>query len=171
MSFGEHCRSGLARAPGDKDVPPKPPPPTSRAARLVKTDYITIVIPLGAGGIVSQKLRNEAHRILSENHRARANTSRAKTPALLKGLIRCGHCDCSMGPTFTRKKGKTYTYYLCVGASRSGYASCPVKSVPAGDVETAVVDQLRAVFKTPEIVARTYREAKARESEELERVL
>lgn len=33
-----------------------------------------------------------------------------------------------------------------------------------------VVGQLRAVFRTPELVARTYREAKARETEEIERL-
>ena len=120
--------------------------------------------------IVSRKLWDEAHRVLAENQRARSNGTRAKTPALLKGLIRCGHCDYSMGPTFTRKKGKTYRYYLCVRASKSGYAECPVRTVAAGDIETAVVTQLRAVFRSPEIIARTYRETQSLKIEEAERV-
>jgi site-specific DNA recombinase len=120
--------------------------------------------------IVERALWDEAHRVLEENHRDRANRTRAQTPALLKGLVRCGHCQCAMGPSFTRKDGRTYRYYLCVQASKKGYATCPVKTVSAGAIEGAVVDQLRAVFRSPELVARTFREARARESEEVERL-
>jgi site-specific DNA recombinase len=120
--------------------------------------------------IVTRKLWDEAHRILSENHRVRANGSRAETPALLRGIIRCGHCDCSMGPTFTRKRSKTYRYYLCVHASKNGYGDCPVRTVAAGDIEAAVVEQLRAVFRTPELVVRTFREVKMLEGEEIDRL-
>ena len=93
-----------------------------------------------------------------------------KTPALLKGVVRCAHCDSAMGPTWSRKDGRTYRYYLCGGASRNGYGSCPVKTVAAGEIEDAVVGQLRAVFRAPELVARTFREAKTREAEEVERL-
>jgi uncharacterized protein YigA (DUF484 family) len=31
-----------------------------------------------------------------------------------------------------------------------------VKSVPAGDIETAVIEQLRMIFRSPEVVAQTY---------------
>lgn len=67
-----------------------------------------------------------------------------------------------MGVTFTCKGKKRYRYYLCVRASKSGYDSCPVRSVPAGDVEKAVVEQLREVFRAPEVIARTYRAAVAK---------
>jgi site-specific DNA recombinase len=120
--------------------------------------------------IVTQKLWDEAHEILAENHKARANRTRSETPALLKGIVRCGHCGCGMGPTYTKKKEKLYRYYLCTHASKNGYSSCPVKTVAAGEIEEAVVDQLRAVFRTPEIITRTFREAKSREAEELERL-
>lgn len=120
--------------------------------------------------IVPKKLWDQAHAILAENYSVRANCTRAKTPALLRGIIRCAHCDCSMGPTFTRKKGKTYRYYLCVHASKKGYATCPVRTVGAGEIEAAVLGQLRAVFRTPEVITRTFREAKSRESMELDKL-
>ncbi len=120
--------------------------------------------------IVPQKLWDDAHAILKENYAERVDRTRAETPALLRGVIKCGHCGCSMGPTFTRKNGRTYRFYLCVSASKKGYATCPVKSVAGGTIEKAVVGQLRAVFRTPELVAKTYREAKAREAEEIERL-
>jgi site-specific DNA recombinase len=39
--------------------------------------------------------------------------SRTKIIAPLKGVIRYGHCDCSMGPTYARKNDRQYTYYIC----------------------------------------------------------
>ncbi|MBW3096045.1 hypothetical protein [Pseudohoeflea coraliihabitans] len=40
-------------------------------------------------------------------------------------------------------------------------AACPVGRVPAGEIEGAVIDQLRAVFRQPEIVAGTWKAARA----------
>ena len=42
-----------------------------------------------------------------------------------------------------------------------GAGSCPVGRVPAGEIEGAVIDQLRAVFRQPEIVAGTWKAARA----------
>ncbi len=119
--------------------------------------------------IVSQDLWDQAHAILEENHRARGAKTRAKSEALLRGVIRCGHCDCSMGPTFTRKRGRQYRSYLCVHASKHGYDSCPLRSVAAGEIEGVVIDQLRRVLRSPEVLAQTYREARAlAEEQEIE---
>ena len=120
--------------------------------------------------IVSRKLWDDAHKILAENYHQRSARTRAKTPALLKGIIRCGHCGNSMGITFTRKDGKLYRYYLCVHAAKNGYASCPVKSVAAAEMEEAVMGQLRAVFRSPELIAKTYRAARSKEAAELEQL-
>jgi len=120
--------------------------------------------------IVSRQLWDAAHRILSENQRVRGNRTRAETPALLKGIIRCRQCGCAMGPTFTKRRAKVYRYYLCVQASKAGYDAYPVRSVAAGEIEEAVVGQLRAVFRTPELISRTYREARAIEQDRLEQL-
>jgi len=61
-----------------------------------------------------------------------------------------------MYPTWTKRRGKIYRYYVCVKAAKNGYDSCEVKSVSAGEIEGAVIDQLRAVFRSPEMVAQTY---------------
>ena len=97
--------------------------------------------------------------ILEKNHRARSAKTKAQTPALLKGLIRCGHCQTNMGITFARKRGRMYRYYHCLHASKHGYDACPVRSVAAGEIERTVIDRLRAVFRDPEMIARTSRAA------------
>ena len=44
---------------------------------------------------------------------------------------------------------------------KHGAGSCPVARVPAGDIERAVVDQLRVIFRQPEIIAGTCKAAQA----------
>jgi site-specific DNA recombinase len=47
-----------------------------------------------------------------------------------------------------------------------GYGSCSVTSVPAADVEGAVIDQVQKLLAAPEVVARTWATAK-REGDEI----
>ncbi len=115
--------------------------------------------------IVSRDLWDRAHAILASNCRIRGNRTRAKTAALLRGIIKCAHCGCAMGPTFTKRRGKLYRYYLCVHAAKNGYASCPVRTVPAADIEQAVIEQLRAILRSPEMVAATIRAAQQQTEE------
>ena len=104
--------------------------------------------------IIEKSLWDEVQTSLNDNggHRARANATRAKTPAMLRRIIRCGHCGTTMGVTFTKKQNRTYRYYLCGHANKNGYDSCPIKSVPAGDIENAVMLQVRRVFQAPEVL-------------------
>lgn len=119
--------------------------------------------------IIPQVLWDKAHAMFQHDGRVGRRISE-KVPALLKGIIRCGHCDHSMYPTYTTRNGKTYRYYLCVKASKSGYDSCPVKTVAAGEIEDAVIGQLRAVFRSPEMIAQTCIAAKQLEAEDILRL-
>ena len=67
-----------------------------------------------------------------------------------------------MTPSHTRKGGKLYRYYVATDAIRQGYSECPVRSVPAAEVEETVVAQVRHLLRTPEIIARTWAAAKTR---------
>ena len=106
--------------------------------------------------IVSQIMWDSANAVIEENTRTWAKHSRAKAPALLRGIIRCGACDRAMSPVSTQSRGKRYSYYQCGKASKQGHAACPVGSVSAGEIEGAVMAQLRTVFRTSEMVAQTY---------------
>ncbi|MBK8176583.1 MAG: recombinase family protein [Rhodospirillales bacterium] len=109
--------------------------------------------------IIDRASWDKVHAVLADNRVARANGTRAQTPALLRGLIFApgGH---AMTPSHTRKAGKLYRYYVATDAMRQGYADCPVRSVPAAEVEEAVVAQVRHLLRTPEIIARTCAAAK-----------
>jgi site-specific DNA recombinase len=97
--------------------------------------------------------------ILAENTVARANGTRAQTPALLRGLI-FAPGGRAMTPSHSRKNGRLYRYYVATDAIRQGYAECAVRSVSAAEVEEAVVAQVRHLLCTPEIIARTWAAAK-----------
>jgi len=117
--------------------------------------------------IVSKALWDNVHSILDNPNGRKKNQPARTVPAPLKGVIRCGHCDRAMTGTYTKKGSKTYRYYVCTKASRNGYDVCPVRSVPASEIEDAVIGQLRAVFRSPEMIAQTFREAQSLESQGL----
>jgi len=64
-------------------------------------------------------------------------------------------------PTHDRKGGRLYRYYMSHTVLKNGAGSCPVGRVPAGEIEAAVIDQLRAVLRQPEIAAGTRKAARA----------
>ena len=78
---------------------------------------------------------------------------------------RPGAYGAAFSPTHTRKKGKLYRYYVSQTVLKHGAGSCPVGRVPAGEIEAAVIDQLRVVFRQPEIVAGTWKAARVIDGE------
>jgi site-specific DNA recombinase len=108
--------------------------------------------------IIDQTLWDRVHDILRESPRSRARNTRAQTPALLKGLI-FGPTGVAMSPAHTRRNGKHYCYYVSTDVLKRDPTSCPVRRVPAAEIENAVVGQLRGLLRAPEIVIRTWRTA------------
>ena len=108
--------------------------------------------------ILDRATWDKVRAVLADNApRKRANHTRASTPAPLKGLITCAHCGRAMTPTHTRKKGRLYRYYTCMKAIHAGHDACPVRSIAAGEIEAAVIAQVRALLRAPEIRARAER--------------
>jgi hypothetical protein len=66
-----------------------------------------------------------------------------------------------MTPTHTRKGGKLYRYYVSTDVLKRDADACPVRRIPAAEIESAVVDQLRGILRTPEIIVGTWRAAKS----------
>jgi site-specific DNA recombinase len=106
--------------------------------------------------IIDQEVWDSVHAILKESPRVRANRSRANTPAMLKGLL-WGPDGAAFSPTHTRKNGKLYRYYVSQTLLRHGAGTCTVGRVSAAQVEGTVVDQLRTVFREPEIVVSAWK--------------
>jgi site-specific DNA recombinase len=109
--------------------------------------------------IIDQSLWNRVHEILRESPRKRAMHTRAQTPALLKGLI-FGPTGVAMSPAHTRRNGRLYRYYVSTDVLKRDAAACPIRRVPAAEIENAVIDQLRGLLRAPEIVVRTWQAAR-----------
>jgi site-specific DNA recombinase len=75
---------------------------------------------------------------------------------LLKGII-FDASGVAMSPTHTRKNGKLYRYYLSQTVLKQGSGDCGVARVPAAEVEKIVIDQVRLLLLSPEIIVQTWR--------------
>jgi site-specific DNA recombinase len=62
-----------------------------------------------------------------------------------------------MTPRHTRRGGKLYRYYVSMDVIKQGSDACPVQHVPASEIGAAVVDRVRALVRTPEVVVCTWR--------------
>ena len=109
--------------------------------------------------IVTRELWDRVRAILQVSPRMRAGSTRASTPSLLKGLL-FGPTGCAMSPTHTRKGDKLYRYYISQSVIKRGAEGCPVSRVPAGEIENAVVNQLRGMLRAPEVIIATWLSAR-----------
>jgi site-specific DNA recombinase len=110
--------------------------------------------------IISRKVWDKVRSILQQSPRARAGRTRAAVPALLKGLI-YGPTGRAMSPTHTRRGNRLYRYYVSQAILKHGLDACPVRRVPAAEIEAAVVNQLRAILRSPEVIVATWRAAQS----------
>jgi len=118
--------------------------------------------------IVDGDLFQQVQATLQQN--GRGGAERNKYGALLRGLLRCAACHCTMVPTYTSKGGRRYRYYLCRQAQQRGWQSCPVPSVPAGQIEEFVVEQIKGIGRDPALVAATLAEVRRQAEESLQRL-
>ena len=117
------------------------------------------VYPGEHDAIIDRGVWDKVHKILAKHGRRRGNRTRAQTPSSLKGIIQCQHCNRSMTTSHTRKKGVLYRYYVCMNASKNSYKDCPIGTISAGEVETIVFDNIKALIRSPEMVAKIWKEA------------
>jgi hypothetical protein len=67
-----------------------------------------------------------------------------------------------MSPTHTRRRGRLYRYYVSQAVLKGAAGDdCPVRRLPAAEIEAAVVDQVRVLLRQPEVVVGTWLAAKA----------
>jgi hypothetical protein len=65
-----------------------------------------------------------------------------------------------ISPATTRKGDKQYRYYVSNGLLKGDDENCTVRRVPAAEIENAVIDQVRILLRSPEIIVRTWRAAR-----------
>jgi site-specific DNA recombinase len=110
-------------------------------------------------GIIDRKIWDKVQARFHVSPRKRAATTRAQMPSLLKGII-FGPTGAAMSPTHTRKRGRLYRYYVSQTILKQGSNDSPVARIPAAEIEKIVIDQVRILLLSPEIIVQTWRRAR-----------
>lgn len=91
----------------------------------------------------------------------------AKSPLLLAGIIRCGHCDVAM--TLRTGQSGRYRYYTCASRARTGTAACGGQTVRMDAVDAAVIDYLENRLLEPRFLTELMENVIDRRQEWIER--
>jgi hypothetical protein len=107
--------------------------------------------------IIPRTLWDRVHALLQVSPRSRAAQNRQQAPALLKGLI-YGVDGRALSPTHCVKNGRHYRYYVAQRVLKGDAHGDDgiVRRVSAAEIEAAVVGQVRALLRQPEIVVGTW---------------
>lgn len=127
---------------------------------LGETTHKDKIYPGEHQAILSRELWDRAHAVLQVSPRTRANQTRRQTPALLLGLIFTADGR-AMTPTHTRRRGRLYRYYVSQAVLKGIPDEGGVRRLPAGEIESAVIQQVRALLRQPEIIVGTWQAARA----------
>jgi site-specific DNA recombinase len=60
-----------------------------------------------------------------------------------------------MAPSHTRRRSRLYRFYRTATSLKQYHSECPIWAVPAGELEAAVIEQVRALLRAPEAIVRT----------------
>jgi hypothetical protein len=117
---------------------------------------------LAGRGLTGWSRWSPARPPLTVSPRSRAAHNRQHAPALLKGLI-FGVDGRALSPTHCVKNGRQYRYYVAQAVLRNADTRRAdiVRRVSAAEIEAAVVDQVRALLRQPEVVVGTWLAARA----------
>jgi len=112
--------------------------------------------------IIEPDVFDQVQKKLKQNSRAGSVEVRNKYGALLRGLLRCKNCGTAMTHSFCgNSKRRFYRYYRCVSAIKNGHGTCPTGTLPAGELERVVVDEVRGLVKDEALLAQVLSEAHA----------
>ena len=109
-------------------------------------------------GIVDPDIFARVQTLRADNDVQKGNRSRNSHDALLKGLLRCKSCGTAFVHAGTKKKSKYYRYYTCSNKRLNGAHACPSPSIPAGEIENLVTEQLMSIGTNPELQEMVYRQ-------------
>lgn len=116
--------------------------------------------------IIDASLWERVQTMLKRNALNGGAKAKNSNEALLKNLLHCAACNCAMSPAVTAAhNNRRYRYYVCCGAQKRGWRTCPSKSIPAAQIEKFVVDQIRLIGQDPGLLKQTIESVAAKSKE------
>lgn len=105
--------------------------------------------------IITQQRWDEVHSILATNAHARGNRTRATIPFLLKGLVFSADGRAlTTWSSVKKKSGRRYRYYISTRDTKEYSGASGLPRIPAAELESAVVEQIRGILKAPSVTRR-----------------
>jgi len=120
--------------------------------------------------IVDAGVFDRVQTLLQRNGRTGGTAVRNKHGALLRGLLHCRACNCGMSHSYSSKGSRRYRYYVCQRAQKNGWQSCPSPSVPAGEIERVVIDEIKCIGRDPSLIKEAFAEARRQAEGQIERL-
>ena len=117
---------------------------------LVDQKYIGRIVHKGVSyqadhqAIVTEDLFEHVQKMLAAN-KTYTHKHQATRYAMLRRLVYCGECGSLVMLAWTNNHGREYRYYTCSKKVKSGYQKYALPSLPAGELEKIVVEQLRSL--------------------------
>ncbi|MBS0208865.1 MAG: recombinase family protein [Planctomycetes bacterium] len=142
----------------------------TNVAYLGKVRYKSEVHPGEQTPLVAAAVFEQTQACLRRNGRAGGKATRHSHAALLGGRLRCHACNCGMSHTYTAKGNRQYRYYVCHRAQKQGWQACPSPSLPAGEIERFVVDQIKHIGRDPLVIEETFCQARQQAEGKIERL-
>ena len=101
--------------------------------------------------IIDQDLWDKVHAVLARDGHTRSVETkiRSRTDALLRGLLYAPSGE-RMYPTYSRKNGRKYHYYVSKSEARFGVPGKSYERLPAPEIEGAAMAQIGTVLTSPE---------------------
>ena len=120
--------------------------------------------------IVDIDVFRRVQKALKKNGRSGGVSVRNRYGALLKGLLRCASCDCTMGHTFSTRGNRRYRYYVCLQAQKRGWHECPSPSLSAGEIERFIVEEIKCIGRDPAVITETVKQVRRLSQERIKRL-
>ncbi len=110
--------------------------------------------------IISDTVFAQVQQQLAENRRDDKKHKPRRFGGILNGVLRCKACGCGMSHSFSKKAdGRRYRYYVCNNATKTGWKSCPHPSLPAGEIENFILDEIRSIGLDEKLIEAVVRKA------------
>ncbi|MEI2453094.1 recombinase family protein [Lysobacter firmicutimachus] len=103
--------------------------------------------------IIDPELWARAQAATGTRVRALAAPDASKIPFPLRGLVFAADGRAMTPWHTTKRNGRTYRYYVHTRALHESAKLLKLPRVPAGELEAAIIEQLRLVLRTPELIS------------------
>jgi len=140
----------------------------TKIAYIGKVRYKNEIHPGEQPALVETATWEKVQTLLEGKGRSGSGPGRGTNGFLLKGLLRCTACNSAMTPSHTKRGCRRYRYYVCTNAQKRGWDQCPSKSIPAGQIETFVVEQICSIGSDPSLLAQARQRDETRPTEPAE---